>query len=65
MDIYEEMNVVLNSLDEGACIVDVPVCRIPTSESLNKLNERLSARIRENDNKAMQSFKRASRYSLG
>ena len=64
MSFFEYMNVVLSSLGEGASVVEVPSNQIPTPKSLDNLNKRLSARIRENDNKLYRSFKCKKRHTM-
>ncbi len=58
-DLFDEMNIVLNSLYEGARIIDVPKEKRVTKESLQNLRSKLEFAIKENNNKQYLSLKKA------
>lgn len=65
MNFYELMEKELKSLDKDAFIMDVPQSKTPTMESVENMNRRLSIMISENENIAVRSFEKASRFALG
>lgn len=58
-NLFDEMNIVLNSLHEGARIIDVPKEKRVTKESLQNLRSKLEFAIKENNNKQYLSLKKA------
>lgn len=65
MDFYKVMEQELYMLGGGAKVENVPKSMIPTEESLERMHKYLSARISENDNKAIRSYEKAAQFALG
>ena len=60
-DFFEQMDIILNELNEGANIKDVPEEKKVTSESLKKLRGNLSIVINQNNRKQVLSLQKAKK----